>query len=123
EHRTLLAKFALAATKGDLPSLRALVAPEATLIGDGGGVVPSFGKVLRGGLRVAMLYFATARRYSGTIDMRVIDINGEPGIVRFIGGVLESVMNVQLDDAGRIRSLHVQRNPAKLVRVLEQLGG
>lgn len=122
EHRRLLERFAEAARQGDMASLKALVAPDAMLIGDGGGVVPSFGKVLKGGPRIAQLFFAATRRYGGRVAMRVVEVNGRPGVLRFIDGVLESVMTFEFDDRGRIDSVHAQRNPAKLVRVLEQLG-
>lgn len=122
EHRRLLAQFAEAARKGDMASLKALVAPDALLVGDGGGVVPSFGKVLKGGARIAQLFFAAGRRYGERVAMRIVEINGRPGVLRFIDGVLESVMSFEFDDEGRIHSVHAQRNPAKLVRVLEQLG-
>jgi RNA polymerase sigma-70 factor (ECF subfamily) len=48
-HRRVLEKFMVAASSGARDALQALLAESASLVGDGGGEVPSFGKVLRGG--------------------------------------------------------------------------
>ena len=61
-HQRLLRTFADAAARGSLQDLKALMAEDVELIGDGGGKVQSFSKVLRGSQRLAQLYFALWRR-------------------------------------------------------------
>ena len=114
-HRRLLEAFAAAATRGDLAGMCALLAPDAALEGDGGGKVRSFDFVLRGDRRIAQLYFALARRHSGELAYRLVRVNGEIGLARFMGGTLESVQAFEFE-GDRIRAIHVQRNPDKLVR-------
>ncbi len=119
-HLKLLREFAQAAASGDLSALRGLLADDAELVSDGGGKVRSFARVLRGAQRLAMLYFALARRLSrdgGRQNMVLAEVNGRPGLLRYIDGQLESVQSFETDGA-RITAIHSQRNPDKLARVV-----
>src|SRR4051812_7449100 len=64
-HLRLLRSFADASASGNFVALKSMLAADAELIGDGGGKVPSFGKPLLGGQRIAQLYLATSLRYRG----------------------------------------------------------
>ncbi len=121
QHYRLLAGFAEAARKGDFAALQALLAEDAELISDGGGIVPSFGKVLAGASRVARLYFAIWRRSErgeAVQQLELVRLNGEWGLLRFIDGRLESAQSLQTDGL-RITRIHTQRNPQKLCRLAE----
>lgn len=121
QHYRLLAGFAEAARKGDFAALQALLAEDAELISDGGGIVPSFGKVLAGASRVARLYFAVWRRSErgeAVQQLELVRLNGEWGLLRFIGGRLESAQSLETDGL-RITRIHTQRNPEKLRRLAE----
>ncbi|WP_038200372.1 RNA polymerase sigma-70 factor [Xenophilus azovorans] len=120
-HLALLHSFAEAAAKGDLHGLKALLAEDVALIGDGGGKVPSFGRPLVGGQRVAQVYFAVARRHPGALRVEVAQVNGAPGLLRWVDGVLESVQSFEWEN-GRIVRIHSQRNPDKLARVAAARG-
>ncbi len=120
-HYRLLAGFAEAARKGDFAALQALLAEDAELISDGGGLVPSFGKVLVGGWRIAQLCFANWRRSErGDAPQRLelVRMNGEWGLLRFVAGRLDSAQSLQTDGQ-RITRIHTQRNPDKLRRLAE----
>jgi RNA polymerase sigma-70 factor (ECF subfamily) len=119
-HFKLLRGFAEAMTGGDFAALRALLADGAELIGDGGGKVPSFGKPLLGGQRIAQLYYATSRRAQAGLRVQLARINGEWGLLRFIDGALESAQTCETDGE-RIQRIHVQRNPDKLARIAARL--
>jgi RNA polymerase sigma-70 factor (ECF subfamily) len=96
--------------------LQTLLAEDAELISDGGGLVPSFGQVLAGATRIAQLYFAVWRRSErGDARQRVelVRFNGEWGLLRFIDGQLESAQSMETDGE-RIVRIHTQRNPEKL---------
>ncbi|MET0517289.1 MAG: RNA polymerase sigma-70 factor [Burkholderiaceae bacterium] len=115
-HHRLLAGFAEAARKGDFAGLQALLAEDAELISDGGGIVPSFGQALAGAARIAQLYYAVWRRSErGEAVQRVelVRLNGQWGLLRFIDGRLESAQSLQTDGQ-RITRIHTQRNPEKL---------
>jgi RNA polymerase sigma-70 factor (ECF subfamily) len=115
-HQRLLQAFADAAARGSLHDLKALMAEDVELIGDGGGKVQTFSKVLRGSQRLAQLYFALWRRMGPAVRMELVDINGEPGLLRFIDGQLESAQTFEIEGE-RIVRIRAQRNPDKLARI------
>jgi len=119
-HYRLLAGFAEAARQGDFARLQALLAEDAELIGDGGGKVPSFGKVLVGGPRIAQLFLATQMRLGSQQRIELARVNGEWCLLRFVDGQLESVHACQTDGE-RLLRMHVQRNPDKLARIAAAL--
>ncbi|MCA8241383.1 MULTISPECIES: RNA polymerase sigma-70 factor [Burkholderia] len=115
-HRQLLQSFSHALAQGDFPSIQALLAEDAMLIGDGGGKVQSFPKPLVGGRRIAQLFYATWLRCGSGVEMRPVVLNGEWAMLRFIAGQLEAAMSFETDGA-RIGRILVQRNPDKLARI------
>ncbi len=115
-HERLLQGFAQAAMKGDLKQIKALLAEQVELVGDGGGKVPSFGKVLRGRDRLAHLYYAVALRARGSLRLVLAEVNGMPGLLRYMNGELESVQAFETDGVHILR-IHSQRNPDKLRNV------
>ena len=121
-HYRLLAGFAEAARRGDFATLQALLAEDAELIVDGGGKVPSFGKVLVGGQRIAQLFLATQMRLGAQQRIELARVNGEWCLLRFVDGQLESVHACQVDSDGeKLVRMHVQRNPDKLARIAAAL--
>ncbi len=120
-HERLLRAFADAAVRGSLQDLKALMSEDAELLSDGGGKVPSFGKILRGSQRLAQLYFAVWRRMgAAAVRVEVVDINGEPGLLRFIDGQLESAQTFEIE-SDRIVRIRAQRNPDKLARIARRV--
>jgi RNA polymerase sigma-70 factor (ECF subfamily) len=117
-HRRLLERFAAAASTGDRAAIRALVADEVEAIGDGGGKVPSFAGGLRGGDRVANLYWAQYLRLGPRVQYRIVGINGEPGLLRYFDGRLESAQAL-VTDGERIVTIYTVRNPDKLARIAQ----
>lgn len=117
----LMRGFAEAATRGEFAALKAMLADDAQLIGDGGGKVPSFGVPLVGAQRIAQLYLATNLRYREAVRFEVVRINGQWGLLRFIDGELESAQAIETDGE-RIVRIHAQRNPDKLARIVAALG-
>jgi RNA polymerase sigma-70 factor (TIGR02957 family) len=117
----LLRGFADAAVRGEFAALKSMLADDAQLIGDGGGIVPSFGVPLVGAQRIAQLYLATQLRYPGAVRFEVVVLNGQWGLLRFIDGALESAQTLETDGE-RIVRIHSQRNPDKLARIAQALG-
>jgi RNA polymerase sigma-70 factor (ECF subfamily) len=116
-HLRLLEKFVLAARSGERAAIRALLDENAQAIGDGGGKVPSVhGGGLQGADRVANLYWAHALKFGERLAYRIATINGEPGLLRYIDGQLESAQAV-MTDGTRIVSIFVVRNPDKLANI------
>lgn len=118
----LMRRFADAMANGDFPAIRSMLAVDADFSGDGGGKVTSFPKPMLGGQRIAQLFYASHLRYGDGVKVRVVRINGEWALLRYIQGELESVQTYVIEDE-KIASIHVQRNPDKLQRVLQGLQG
>jgi RNA polymerase sigma-70 factor (ECF subfamily) len=116
-HKALLDKFMQAARDGDRAAMKSLFADDVHIVGDGGGKVPSFGKIISGSQRLADLYFAGFRRYGSQVEYRPVTINGEPGLLRYIGGELESAQAFAFDGE-RIAAIYAVRNPDKLARIV-----
>jgi RNA polymerase sigma-70 factor (TIGR02957 family) len=121
-HLRVLRDFAAALTQGDFSALRSMLDDEAVLIGDGGGRVPSFPKPMCGGQRIAQLFFAAWLRHGEELHVRLANLSGEWGLLRFFGGTLESAQTFETDGE-RIVRIQVQRNPLKLARIAAALQG
>lgn len=117
----LLRGFAEAATGGEFATLKAMLAEDAQLIGDGGGKVPSFGVPLVGGTRIAQLYLATHLRFPGAVRFEAVLLNGQWGLLRFVNDALESAQAFDTDGE-RIVRIHAQRNPDKLAGIAAARG-
>lgn len=115
-HLALLGKFIEAARTGDREKLMALFASDVTLTGDGGGKVLSVLRPLYGAERVTRLYQAIMKRLGEKTDFRIAEINGIPGILRYVDGTLDSATSFVTDGA-RILDIYVVRNPEKLKSV------
>ena len=115
-HHQLLQRFMLAARSGDRDAIQALLSEDAQLIGDGGGKVPSFPRPLVGPFRIANLYWALFRRRGDHVAYRMARVNGEPGLLRYVDGQLESAQAF-VTDGERIVAIYAIRNPDKLVGI------
>jgi RNA polymerase sigma-70 factor, ECF subfamily len=114
--RRLLEKFVHAARNSDRDAMKSLLADDVQVVGDGGGKVPAFLHILRGVDRVTNLYWAMALRLKEKVVYRIAQINGEPGLLRYIDGQLESAQSIVIDD-GRIVAIYAVRNPDKLAGI------
>lgn len=112
-HRRVLEKFMEAARSGQREAMKAMLADDVHLVSDGGGKVPSFGKLLHGSERIANLYYATARRLTDKVVYCLAQINGEAGLLRYVDGQLESAQAF-MTDGERIVAIYSVRNPDKL---------
>ncbi|PBI83824.1 ECF RNA polymerase sigma factor SigJ [Variovorax boronicumulans] len=117
-HQRLLRAFADAAARGSMQDLKALMAEDVELIGDGGGKVQTFSKIPRGSQRLAQLYFSLWRRMGAGVHMELVELNGEPGMLRFLDGELESAQTFEIEGE-RIVRIRAQRNPDKLARIAQ----
>jgi RNA polymerase sigma-70 factor (ECF subfamily) len=75
--------------------------------------------MLRGAQRIAQYYYAVVRLLGIGLRLQVVDVNGEPGLLRFFNGALESVQTIETDGE-RILRIRTQRNPEKLQRIAAQ---
>ena len=112
-HRSLLASFMQAAASGDRAAMKAMMAADVQLVADGGGKVNSFLHILHGAGRVAGVYWALEHQNPAQVAYRSALINGEPGLLRYVSGKIESAQSF-IVDGGRIVAVFIMRNPDKL---------
>ena len=96
-----------------MKELSALFADDAQMIGDGGGKIASVNRILRGADRIARLYHVIARNFAQRMQFVEAQINGEPGLLRFIDGKLDATFSI-VSDGEKILDLYTIRNPEKL---------
>lgn len=121
-HRELLATFTQAARQGDIAAMRALMSADVQLVADGGGKVSSFLHILKGAGRVAGVFWSLEHKHPLQVDYRPALINGEPGLLRYVEGKLESAQSFIID-AGLIVAVFIIRNPEKLASIPQTLNG
>jgi RNA polymerase sigma-70 factor (ECF subfamily) len=115
-HRDVLASFMQAARHADRNAMKMLLSDDVQFRADGGGKVEAIDKVLAGAGRVAGLYWAVENAFRGKVDYRMANVNGEPGLVRYIDGKVESVQAFRFEN-GAICAIYAVRNPDKLAHV------
>ena len=116
EHRRLLESFVRAAGTGDRAAIRALLADDAEAIGDGGGKVAAVAGGFHGADRVTNLYWAQSLRWRERVEYRLATINGEPGFLRYVDGLLESAQAVATDGK-KNKTNNNKNNPNKHTRI------
>lgn len=119
-HRDLLARFMQAATVGDRAAMKAMMSDQVQLVADGGGKVNSFTRMLQGAGRVAGVYWSLEHQFPQQVVYRAARINGEPGLLRYVAGKIESAQSFVVHD-GRIVAVFILRNPDKLSAIPQTL--
>jgi RNA polymerase sigma-70 factor (ECF subfamily) len=113
---TVTKRFLDACMGGDLTRLMDVLAPEVTLVSDGGGLAPAPRKAIDGWDLVARALVTFAGRMPPEPGVEVVDINGGPGIVVRSAGTPVVVISLHLVD-GRVRTIHLISNPEKLAGI------
>ncbi|MGI5245739.1 RNA polymerase sigma-70 factor [Dactylosporangium sp. CA-139066] len=106
-------RFLAACVGGDLRRLVEVLAPEVTMISDGGGLAPAPRKAITGAELVARALITFAGRTPPSPTVEVVQVNGGPGIVVRSAGAPAAAMTLFLVD-GRIATIHLVSNPEKL---------
>ncbi|MFJ8111438.1 RNA polymerase sigma-70 factor [Streptomyces sp. NPDC096132] len=113
QRRELTERFLAAAADGDLAGLMALLAPDARLVGDSGGLAKAPVRVLESADHVARFLAGVARKGAPDLSFRFLEINGGPAVLVLSGDKPDSVLQLDVAD-GRVQSVYVIRNPDKL---------
>jgi RNA polymerase sigma-70 factor, ECF subfamily len=113
----LLHEFLEATARGDLDGLVALLSKDAVFHSDGGGKAPALPKPVYGAPNVARLLLASLQKFvPSNVVRRIAEINGQPGVVSYVGGRPFAVFTMDVAD-GLIQNLYVVTNPEKLARL------
>lgn len=110
--RDLIARYAQALNSRDPEALTALLRPDVTLIGDGGGQRSAARNPVLGRERVVRMAQGLWRKLPAQ-TFRMLHVNGELGIARIVGGELISIDTFGISDGG-IAAIWCQLNPDKL---------
>jgi RNA polymerase sigma-70 factor (ECF subfamily) len=110
-------RFLAACLGGDLNALLEVLAPDVTMVSDGGGFTGAPRKPIHGLAYVARAIVILAKRRPEDSKARVCQVNGGPGIVIVSGRTPVLAMTVQLVD-GAVETVHVVSNPEKLTGVI-----
>jgi hypothetical protein len=106
-------------TGGEINTLAALLSEDIRLAADGGGKVPTIGRVLHGKPEVLEFIAQTAGPYWITCEWIGADINGGRGVILRREGATVASLSLAFDADGRATDIYVMRNPDKLARLTE----
>ena len=109
-------RFLAACLGGDVTALMRVLAPDVTLISDGGGLTGAPRKPIYGDRYVARAVVILAKRMPAGSRAVVRQVNGGPGIVVYAGRAPVLAITLHLVD-GRAETVHVMSNPEKLTGV------
>ena len=120
QRRALASRFLAAAREGDLDGLVALLAPDAVLVGDGGGVARSLPRPMVGAAAIARAlvgFYGQVDAWGVTLEPAWV--NGQPGFRTVdADGLLVNVVGLDIVD-GHVVAIHSMLNPAKLAHLGE----
>jgi RNA polymerase sigma-70 factor (ECF subfamily) len=119
ERQRLLYAFAQALVVGDVDKLASVLAHDAILITDGGGLATAIPQALHGGDRIAKALVGFNKSVdTTTLRYRTAVVNGLPGYVLYTqdGAPLQAVALSPAGDRspGRLQAVYIIRNPQKL---------
>jgi RNA polymerase sigma-70 factor (ECF subfamily) len=116
EAQRLTGAFLQACSSGDLNGLVSLLATDAVLYSDSGGKAAAALVPIRGADKIARLFLGILKKAPPGLDLRWVQVNGQPGLLALVDGLVIQVMTFDIVD-GRIAACFVIRNPDKLTRV------
>ncbi|WP_248839506.1 sigma-70 family RNA polymerase sigma factor [Frankia sp. AgKG'84/4] len=118
--------FLAAAAGGDLAGLLAQLDPAAVVRTDGGGLTRAARRPVHGADRVARFLLGIiakgVRQAVEPTSLRLVEVNGEPGLAAYEGARLRFVAALHVAD-GRIAEINIVANPEKLRHLSPAPGG
>jgi len=99
---------------GDVDAVMELLAPDVVLLSDGGAERHAARRPVVGPDRVARLVVNLAKRLMATDEARLVQVNGEPGLVFVADGEPDYVLSFAFTPEGKVRRFYSQLNPEKL---------
>lgn len=119
QRRDLTVRFLAAANEGDMAGLMEILSADVIAYSDGGGKRAAALNPVFGPDHVAR-FILGVRRKEPQLRPEFADVNGWPGVMLWSRtGRIDSVMALDLDDDGLVRSVYIVRNPDKLERIGE----
>ncbi|MEV5435050.1 RNA polymerase sigma-70 factor [Streptomyces sp. NPDC052682] len=119
ETRAALESLQRALETGNPQDLLDVLAPDVVLLSDGGGVKRAALHPVIGAEKIVRFYLGGSAKVETTITWEPTVVNGSPALAVHVGGELDGVMAVRVEDA-RITGLYFVRNPEKLTHVTSE---
>lgn len=116
ETRAAVAAFQRALETGDLQHLLDVLAPDVVALSDGGGAKQALLRPVVGADRVARLLTSRPYLLRTGRSFESIQVNGRPGLLVRVGGHVDTVLALHVENA-RITGLYAVRNPSKVLRM------
>lgn len=114
QRRTVSERFLAACEGRDLDGLLRLLAPDVTLVSDGGGKARAALNEIHGADRVARFLVGVLRKRTGS-ERVLPSVHGAPGMAwHDAAGHLVGVLSTSVDRDGRITAVSIVLNPDKL---------
>lgn len=113
EQQAVIERFLRAITSGDLQGLLDVLAPDVTLVADGGGVVGASRVPITGAETIARALARLAARAPEGFTLAPMRINGAPAARFDVDGALDTAVSFVVEK-GRITRIFAVRNPQKL---------
>ena len=106
-------KFVTASYAHDEKTLMSIFADDVQLTSDGGGKVHAARRTVFGSERILRVYTIAVSKYPANIEAYLTKINGEPGVVEFMGNVAVTASTFEIED-GKVTAIYRVMNPDKL---------
>ena len=113
----LLERFLKATSSGDMEGLVTLLSNDVVLHSDGGGKAIAVPNLIQGAENVARGIFGGLQKIvPKNLTRRVVELNGEPGVVSYLDGKPHSVLTLGAGE-GRIHAIYILTNPEKIAHL------
>ncbi len=122
QQRQIIGRFLAACQQGNVDALTEVLAREVTTWSDGGGKAAAATRPLHGRDKVSRFLLGLMSKAPADLAFSEAEINGQPAVLLWIGGMLYDVMSFEIAD-GQIQNLRVVLNPDKLAYLAQQLHG
>ncbi|HET6965601.1 MAG TPA: RNA polymerase sigma factor SigJ [Acidimicrobiales bacterium] len=113
QDRRVVDELLVALAMGDMDAVLARLAPDVVCISDGGKDRRAARRPVVGADRVGRFLANLVKRYQDRMTVDLATVNGEPGVVARLDGVIDFVAAFEVDGAS-VRTVHIVRNPDKL---------
>jgi RNA polymerase sigma-70 factor (ECF subfamily) len=114
EVEALLRRFVAASVRGDVAEMLQMLAPDVTLITDGGGKAASATVPISGANQVSQFLGGLARWATAGMYARTFSVNGQPSLALYDADDGLEVILVPVVRDGQVETLFAMRNPDKM---------
>jgi RNA polymerase sigma-70 factor, ECF subfamily len=109
----VVAQFIQALSQGDEQQLLGILAPNAILVGDGGGKAQSVINPIYGADRIARFFMGIRKNQDHGLQVFPAEVNSGAGMLTYRDGQLISVASVSIEE-GQITGIYSVGNPDKI---------